>query len=502
MTGGDDGARIDRRRLLGKGLRAGGALMGAYGAARLGGFLPGGPVSFAADARPPNFIIIYADDLGYGDVGCFGATAISTPNIDRMAAEGARFTDYYSCNAICAPSRAGLLTGRYPYRSGVHGNVYPEDEPFTNSALRSSGNYLFSALGSIDLHETEVVAGISDRELLISEALKDVGYRTGMVGKWHLGDYSIDPKFNPINNGFDFYFGVPHSNDMNPCPLFKNDKMLEENLWGKDQSKLTGRYTKEALEFIGKAKKDGKPFFLYFAHTFPHQPLWASKKFAGKSKAGKFGDAVEEIDWSVGEIFKCLAELGLDDDTWVIFTSDNGPWYEGSAGGFRGRKGQSMEGGFRVPMIARAPGRIRPGAVYIDFYPTLLGLAGGKAPTDRIIDGKDILGLLTGEAKKSPHEALFFYHFDALEGVRVGKWKYMRRVNRYVWPIPLDATELPNSLAEHQLGDFRWPLLYDLSTDPGESYNVIDRHPEVVKKLEAIMDKEDKAREKNPGGWL
>jgi arylsulfatase A len=507
MSQGKQGSRTTRREFLGRGLVTGAALMGICGSSRLGGILTGAFASTAADARVPNFIIIYCDDLGYGDVGCFGSPAISTPRIDLMAEQGVRFTDYYSCNAICAPSRAGLLTGRYPYRSGIYGNVYPEDEPFFNRLARNAGMYIFNGLSAIDLREEEVGPGIPEREMLLSEALKEKGYSTGMVGKWHLGDYSIDPRFNPVRNGFDSYFGVPHSNDLNPCPLFENERMLEENLWGKDQSKLTGLYTKHALQFIRQSHSRGKPFFLYFAHTFPHQPLWASEKFAGKSKGGKFGDAVEEIDWSVGRVLDTLSELGLEDNTLVIFTSDNGPWYEGSAAGLRGRKGQSMEGGFRVPMIARMPGHIPPGSVCsqpvmnIDFYPTLLGLAGMELPKDRIIDGKDIYGLLTGESDKSPHQALFFYHFNTLEGIRVGRWKYMRRVNRYVWPVPLDAHDLANSLAEHQLGK-RWPLLYDLKVDPGESYNVIDRHPEVVKKLEAIMAEEERAKERNPGGWL
>jgi len=501
-----DGNTLNRRQMLKMTLLAGGAIAGMCGAAPVRGFLQGGAPR-TKNSGPPNFIIIYCDDLGYGDVGCYGATAISTPNIDRIAAEGMRFTDFYTCGLICGPSRAGLLTGRYPYRSGVTGNVYPENESFVSRAKRALSNYVFQEAGIIDLDESKVVAGIPERELLLSEMLKEAGYRTGMVGKWHLGDYSINPKFNPVKNGFDFYLGVPHSNDMNPCPLFRNEQMLEANLWGKNQSMLTGLYTSEAIQFIKQSRSAGKRFFLYFAHTFPHQPLWASKNFSGKSKAGKYGDAVEEIDWSVGQLLSCLKDLGVDENTLVIFTSDNGPWYEGSAAGFRGRKGQSLEGGFRVPMLARMPGRVKPQAVCraaamnIDFYPTFLGLAGAALPKDRIVDGRDIYGLLTGESSASPHEALFFYHFNTLEGVRVGKWKYLRRCNRYVWPLPLDAVEIPNSLAQYQLGN-RWPLLYDLETDPGECYNLIDRHPEVVKKLEALMAEEDRARKKNPGGWL
>lgn len=508
MADNGDNGRVSRRDLLGRGLRLGGGALGMYGAGRLGGFFGGGSVGLAAGPTSPNFIIIYCDDLGYGDLGCYGSRSISTPNADRMASEGVRMTDYYSCNAICAPSRAGLLTGRYPYRSGVIGNVYPEDEPLSLSLPRNAGMYVFNALASLDLEEKEVVAGIPCREILLSEALKSGGYRTGMVGKWHLGDYSLNPAFNPVRNGFDFYLGVPHSNDMNPCPLFRGEDMLDENLWGKDQSMLTGLYTREAVNFMRESHAQGKPFFLYFAHTFPHQPLWASEEFAGKSKGGKFGDAVEEIDWSVGRIFETLSELGIDDNTLVIFTSDNGPWFEGSPGGLRGRKGQSQEGGFRVPMIGRFPGRIPGGrvcrapAMNIDFYPTLLGLAGVGLPTDRIIDGRDIMGLFTGELAESPHEALFFYHFNTLEGVRSGKWKYLRRINRYVWPVPLDSAELADVMVKGQFGNARWPLLYDMELDPSESYNVINRYPEVAARMESLMAAEDKSRAANPTGWL
>ncbi len=507
MSQGGGRKKNTRREFLGQSLGAGAPLLGAYGAARAGGFFGGASVGQAATARPPNFVIIYCDDLGYGDLGCYGSRSIATPTIDRLAEEGVRFTDYYSCNGICAPSRAGLLTGRYPYRSGVIGNVYPENEPATRRLSRNLTMGIMGGLGVIDLREKDVVAGIPERELLLPEALKTAGYRTGMVGKWHLGDYSLDPAFNPVNNGFDSYLGVPHSNDMSPFPLYRGEDVVEDDLFGKDQSMLTGLYTEEAGRFVSESAKADSPFFLYFAHTFPHQPLWASEKFAGKSEGGKFGDAVEEIDWSVGRIFETLAEAGVEDNTLVIFTSDNGPWFEGNPGRFRGRKGQSYEGGFRVPMIARWPGRIEAGRVCsepmmnIDFHPTFLGLAGVEEPDDRIIDGRDALGLLTDNAARSPHESLFFYHFDQLEGVRSGKWKYLRRLSRYTWPVPHDSGKLVNKVGGGQLGE-RWPLLYNLELDPAESYNVIDRHPDVAKKLEAIMAQEEQAKQTNPGGWL
>jgi uncharacterized sulfatase len=455
-------------------------------------------------APRPNVIIIYCDDLGYGDLGCYGSRAIATPNVDRLAREGVRMTDYYACNGIRAPSRAGLLTGRYPFRSGVAGNLYPKDEPFTRKAAREYVGGSLRGLGVLDLREGEVVTGIPEKEWLLSEALKTAGYRTAMVGKWHLGDYSIEPSYNPRRNGFDVYLGVPHSNDMLPCPLFRNEEMLQENI-GTDQAKLTGLYTREAVRFIKEAK--GSPFFLYFAHTFPHQPLYASADFAGRSKAGKFGDAVEEIDWSVGRLMATLRETGADDNTLVFFTSDNGPWFEGSAGPYRGRKGQSYEGGFHVPMIARWPAGLPTGTecrepwMNIDLYPTILSLAGVPLPEDRIVDGRNVLDLIAGRESQSPHDALFFYHYDQLEGIRVGQWKYFRRLNRYVWPIPLDAAPIPDRLGRSQLGN-RWPLLYNLAIDPGESYNVIDTHPAVAEKLGRILQQWEAEAEKNPGGWL
>jgi uncharacterized sulfatase len=290
---------------------------------------------------------------------------------------------------------------------------------------------------------------------------------------------------------------------MQPCPLSRNETQLEADI-GDNQARLTGMYTKEALEFIEKSKDS--PFFLYFAHTFPHQPLYASEKFAGKSKAGKFGDAVEEIDWSVGEIINALQKQKIEQNTLLIFTSDNGPWYEGSPGTFRGRKGQSYEGGFRVPFIAKWPGHIRPGAIStetainLDIFPTLLSLAGIEQPSDRIIDGKNIDGLLSGRNPKSPHEAVYFYHYDQLEGIRYGKWKYFRKLNRYVWPTPLDAEALPDAIGKKQLGN-RAPLLYDLSIDPGESYNAINTYPDIAEKLHVMLLEWEKQAKKNPRGF-
>ena len=251
------------------------------------------------------------------------------------------------------------------------------------------------------------------------------------------------------------------------------------------------------MEFIEKS--NGKPFFFYFAHTFPHQPLYASEEFHGKSRAGRFGDTVEEVDWSVGQILACLERNGLTDNTLIFFTSDNGPWYNGSPGGLRGRKGQSYEGGFRVPLLARWPGRISAGSVCkqpsmnIDLFPTCLAIVGADAPSDRIIDGKDISGLLTGEADASPHEALYFYHHDRLEAVRSGKWKYYRELNTYVYPKPLDKRIRAAGKGP--------PWLYDLETDPGESYNLHSNYPEVSRQLSQMMNDWDKALKASPKGW-
>jgi len=523
MTGEGKGMdeKISRRNLIKRsirvGLAAGGlAVVGAAGYKLFRGKSIDdlyGPYPDSAKLKPlklsnpsapkPNVIIIYCDDLGYGDLGCYGNRVIRTPNIDGLARDGMRFTDYYSCNAVCAPSRVGLLTGRYPFRTGIIGNPYPAENPLLRTLEREIA-YQFTPMGSFDQHEDYVAAGISSKEITIAQALKIAGYRTAMVGKWHLGDYSREPQFNPLRHGFDQYIGVPHSNDMQPCPLFRNETQLEADI-GTNQARLTGLYTREALAFIEKSKDS--PFFLYFAHTFPHQPLYASERFAGKSKAGKFGDAVEEIDWSVGEITKKLQELNIEQNTLIFFASDNGPWYEGSPGVYRGRKGQSYEGGFRVPLIAKWPGQIRPGqvsselAVNLDIFPTLLKLAGIEHPTDRMIDGKDIGGLLSGRDPVSPHDMVCFYHYDQLEGVRFGKWKYLRRLNRYVWPVPLDAEYLPSRIGKKQLGD-RWPLLYDLSLDPGENYNVIATYPDVARKLDGMIAQWEKTAEKNPRGFL
>ena len=454
-------------------------------------------------APKPNVILIVADDLGYGDIGAYDNKIIKTPNIDSLAASGLRFTSFYACNSICGPSRAGLLTGRYPFRSGIIGNTYPKNEGLGKLAARRAGVFL-KELGVLDIREDYVARGISEQELTLAEGLKIAGYKTGLIGKWHLGDYSSDPRYNPVKHGFDSYLGVPYSNDMRPLPLYRNESEVESDIGNdEDQARFTGLYTKEALRFIEGATE---PFFLYLAHTFPHQPLYASDSFKNRSKAGRFGDTVEEIDWSVGRIVDLLRKRKSEENTLVIFTSDNGPWYEGNPGIFRGRKGQSLEGGFRVPFIAKWPARIpsnavcEAAAINLDLFPTLFELAGLRLPEDRLIDGRNMLGLLTGEDENDTHEAFYFYHYDQLEAVRSGKWKYYRRVNRYTWPIPLDAAKIPNHLAEKQIGD-RWPLLYDLELDPGEAYNLRKTHPKVAAQMERRLQWWENANKSNLRGF-
>ncbi len=291
---------------------------------------------------------------------------------------------------------------------------------------------------------------------------------------------------------------------MQPCPLFRNETQLEADI-GTNQARLTGMYTNEALSFIEKSKDS--PFFLYFAHTFPHQPLYASEKFSGKSKAGKFGDAVEEIDWSVGEIVKTLQAQKIEQNTLIFFTSDNGPWYEGSPGGFGVERARATKADSECPSSRNGRGISDPAQfpprqpVNLDIFPTILSLAGVEHPSDRIIDGKNIEGLLSGRNPRSPHDAIYFYHYDQLEGVRAGKWKYFRKLNRYVWPIPLDAESLPDAMGKKQLGK-RSPLLYDLSVDPGENYNVIDTYPDIAEKMHRLLIEWEERSKKNPRGFI
>jgi arylsulfatase A-like enzyme len=424
----------------------------------------------AADkaAAPPNVVIIFCDDLGYSDVGPFGAQGFETPNIDRLAREGRRFTSFYVAQAVCSASRAALLTGCYPNRIGILGALWPRDRH-----------------------------GIGDQELTLGNLLHSRGYATAIVGKWHLGH---DPRFLPTRHGFDEYFGLPYSNDMMPrdaahrfptVPLIEGEKTIEI---GPDQSQLTTRYTERAVDFIDR--KHDVPFFLYLAHTMPHMPLYVSDKFKGKATAGLYGDVVMEIDWSVGQILDALDRHKLADGTLVIFTSDNGPWlaagaHGGSARPLREGKGSSFEGGVREPCIMRWPGHIPADTtcdepvMTIDLLPTIAHLAGAEVPTDRVIDGRDIWPLMAGEpGTKSPHDALYFYWNDALQAVRAGRWKlHFPHIYQHVVELGHDGAYGKVAPLQEDLS------LYDLEADPGETTNVAPDHPDVVARLQDLAER-------------
>jgi len=464
--------------------------------------------------RPPNIVVILADDLGYGDLASYGARAIRTPNLDRLAAEGVRFTNFYSSASVCSPSRAGLLTGRYPVRTGVSYIIFASEislEHRLNLALARLG----SKLGTSRFYDP-YVSGLPDSEITLAEALKVAGYATGMVGKWHLGDFSHDQRFLPTRHGFDFFEGIPHSNDEFPVAVWRNDRELTPNV-GLAQEQMTADFTRAAVGFIEQHKD--RPFFLYVAHKDVHLPFFPSEQFAGKSAAGRYGDAAEELDWSVGEVLRALDERGLRDNTLVVFTSDNGAWYEGSTEGLRGRKGMPWEGGQRVPMIASWPGRLPAGttvaapAMNIDIFPTALRIAGLEPPLDRVIDGRDLWGVMSGAGAAAPHAALLFFDDKVVAGARADDWKYYRHVDRYYWPVPLDR---PDTLGGRRAAGYRYadpqsgreirlvagdPMLYNLTLDPGESYNVAERHPDVAKRMLDYVERWEQDYFANPRGW-
>lgn len=425
------------------------------------------PCRAADAATKPNIVVIFCDDLGYADIGPFGAQGYSTPNLDRMAADGRKFTDFYVAQAVCSASRTALLTGCYPNRVGILGALGPKSDH-----------------------------GIADSETTLGEVAKQAGYATAAFGKWHLGHH---PQFLPTRHGFDEYYGLPYSNDMWPkhptatfpdLPLIDGEATIELN---PDQTKLTTSYTERAVAFIDKHRE--RPFLLYLAHSMPHVPLFVSEKFAGKTQRGLFGDVISEIDWSVGEVLAALRRNGLDERTLVIFTSDNGPWlsygdHAGSAAPLREGKGTAWDGGVRVSCLMRWPGKIAAGtvcrepAMTIDLLPTVAKLLGETLDPARPIDGLDIAGLLFGdESARSPHEALYFYWGEGLHAIRSGKWK-LHFPHPYVHVDVPGTGGKPGKLSQRKTE----AVLYDLVADPAETHDVAAAHPEIVERLEAAAE--------------
>ena len=457
-----------------------------YSTAMVAAMIAGALVTEAKLPQPPNVVLVYLDDMGYGDLTITGATGYSTPNIDRMASHGVFFSHYYSPQAVCSASRAGLLTGCYPNRVGF--------------------------AGAID-HSAKM--GISSKEETIAQVLKKRGYATAAFGKWHLG---VQKQFLPTHHGFDEYLGIPYSHDMRPnhpsagkyyppLPLIEGDQVIATN---PDNAQFTTMFTERAVDFIRRSHS--KPFFLYLAHPLPHVPLAVSDKFKGKSKQGLYGDVMMEIDWSIGRIFQTLKDLKLEKNTLVIFTSDNGPWinygnHAGSTGGLREGKGTSFEGGQRVPCLMCWKGTIPEGFVCnklvsgIDILPTLAAIAGAALP-EKKIDGVNILSLMKGDLNANPRKSFYYYYRkNSLEAVSNGDWKL-------VFPHPGRTYEgfkpgkdgVPGGVNENF--SFR-SALYDLRRDPGERYNVAESNPEIVTELEKIANdaREDLGDEitKNPG---
>jgi arylsulfatase A-like enzyme len=459
-------------------------------------------------ATPPNVILILADDLGWGDLSCQGSTTIATPRLDQLAREGVRFTEAYSAAPFCSPSRAALLTGRLPARCGLPYVLFPAEHH-----------------------------GLPSAEFTLAELLQARGYATACIGKWHLG---WDAPFRPSRQGFDVFFGLPYSNDSNawppgepflqvmglePLPLIDGDRIVEAPV---DQATLTQRYTERAVAFIRRHRD--RPFFLYLPHTMPHVPQYASSAFAGKSRGGLYGDTVEEIDASTGTILDTLRELGLDERTIVIFTSDNGAparggananqagkakkaaaapsrfpgrAFAGSNGPLRGGKGTTFEGGIRVPFLVRGPGRIPPGRVVaepvslLDVFPTCAAWAGAAPPTDRRLDGRDLGPALAGVAAV-PARPLYHYFGYQAQAVRDGRWKLLVAVDRRPEPRPPSLWwDHQPALFESQHRLLAAPELYDLAADPGERHNLAGAHPEIVARLTAAVQDFDAALQRD-----
>ena len=401
----------------------------------------------------PNIVYILADDLGYGDIGCFGAKDIATPNIDNIAKEGIQFTSFYSASPVCSPSRAGFLTGRLPQRMGIDGVFFPES--FT---------------------------GMPPQEVTIAEMLKEKKYATGIIGKWHLGHRR---KFLPLQQGFDSYFGIPYSNDMASVVYMRGNDVVDYHV---DQHYITQRYTKEAVSFIRQHKD--QPFFLYLAHNMPHVPIYASEKFMGTSQRGLYGDVVQELDWSVGQVIHTLDSLHLLDNTLVVFSSDNGPWlamkqFGGSAGILREGKFYTFEGGMRIPTVAMWKGHIPKGIVHknmasqMDWFPTFAKISGIPLPDSLVLDGRDISSILYQNEERADSTYLYFNGSD-LQCFREGKWKVKKPFAGY------PGSSWKNASPPHD------SLLINLQDDPGERVNLFDKYPDKARNLFKEMHEKQK----------
>ena len=446
-----------------------------------------GLLAFGACSNPeetplktPNVIVVFADDMGYGDTGAFGHPTIHTPNLDRMAEEGQKWTNFYAASSVCTPSRAGLLTGKLPIRNGMCGETEDRRVLFPDSD-----------------------GGLPQTEITIAKALKTKGYSTACIGKWHLGHL---PQYMPQSHGFDYYFGVPYSNDMdrpegidhkascfNPkieyfqVPLYRNQEIIEKPV---NQLTITKRYTEEALKFIDDHK--AQPFFIYLAHSMPHVPLFASKDFEGKSRRGRYGDVIEEIDWSVGQIMQKLKQTGLDENTLVVFTSDNGPWLlfddlGGSAGLLKGGKGSTYEGGMREPSLFWWPEKLEKKVVMdmastLDLYPTICKLTGVEISNASEIDGYDLSPVLFGNGKSNRDE-IFYYRETEIFAIRKGAYKvHFKTQTGYEGDAPVEHNP---------------PLLFNLENDPSEKYNIAAKHPDIIKKM--VKLKEEHINSFTPG---
>ncbi len=429
-------------------------------------------------ADKPNVVIILADDLGYGDLGCYGHPAFKTPYLDRMAAEGARLMQFNCPAPFCAPTRASLMTGRYPFRCGMVANPAPDGGPAADALVLPAS------------------------EVTLAQVLHTAGYRTGMIGKWHLGH---KPGSLPTDRGFEEYYGIPYSNDMRPVQVLEGTQVAEYPVV---QATLTKRYTERAVRFIQDNKT--RPFFLYLAQAMPHKPLAVSEQQYQKSGHGLYADVIAELDAGIGLVLQTLKDAGVDDNTLVIFASDNGPWFGGSTGGLRGMKASSWEGGYRVPLIARWPGKIPAGhtsaqpAVMMDVFATVLQVTGATMPDDRVLDGRNLLPVLTSDAA-SPHEVIFGHQGERLATVRDGRWKLhvlpARDMNlrpgpdgKWLDPRAPDGVTILAPYEQYNIdahpglvtGDPPAAMqLFDLQTDPGEQHDVAAQNPDIVARLNA-----------------